>query len=49
MREGPFLLALGMLATAALVVGVSGWVLYLRDRRTARAGAVAHSEAAEGS
>lgn len=49
MREGPFLLALGMLAVASLVVGVSGWVLYLRDRRTARAGAVGHREATEGS
>jgi hypothetical protein len=47
MREGPFLLALGMLAVASLVVGVSGWVLYLRDRRTARAGAVVHREATE--
>ena len=49
MREGPFLLALGMLAVAALAVGVSGWVLYLRDRRSARAGAVVHREATEGS
>lgn len=47
MREGPFLLALGMLSVASLVVGVSGWVLYVRDRRTTRAGAVAHPEATE--
>jgi hypothetical protein len=31
-RETILLLALGMLVAAALVVGVSGWVLLLRDR-----------------
>lgn len=32
-----FLLAIVALAVAALTVGVSGWVLFVRDRRTARA------------
>lgn len=53
-----FLLALGMLIAAALAVGVSGWVLVVRDRALARAGhapGVAvqddahHREAREGS
>jgi hypothetical protein len=35
-REGPFLLALGMLVLASLMVGVSGWVLYARDRLSVR-------------
>jgi hypothetical protein len=37
-RQTTFLLALGMLIAAALAVGVSGWVLVLRDRALARAG-----------
>lgn len=31
-RQTTFLLALGMLIAAALAVGVSGWVLFARDR-----------------
>ena len=31
-RQTTFLLALGMLIAAALTVGVSGWVLFARDR-----------------
>ncbi len=37
-RQTTFLLALGMLIAAALAVGVSGWVLVVRDRALARAG-----------
>jgi hypothetical protein len=36
-RETLLLLALGMLVAAALVVGVSGWVLFARDRRLLKA------------
>jgi hypothetical protein len=36
-RETALLLALGMLIGASLTVGVSGWVLLIRDRRPARA------------
>jgi hypothetical protein len=36
-RQTTFLLALGMLVAAALVVSVSGWVLFLRDRALSRA------------
>lgn len=36
-RETILLLALGMLVAAALVVGVSGWVLLLRDRGRSKA------------
>jgi hypothetical protein len=36
-RDATFLLALGMLATAAFAVGVSGWILFVRDRRLATA------------
>jgi hypothetical protein len=36
-RQTTFLLALGMLVAAALVVSVSGWVLFLRDRALAKA------------
>jgi hypothetical protein len=54
-RQSTFLLALGMLIAASLVVSVSGWVLFARDRalhradaRAAGAGtAHAHHEAAE--
>jgi hypothetical protein len=35
-RQTTFLLALGMLVAAALVVSVSGWVLFLRDRASAK-------------
>ena len=31
-----FLTAIATLAVAALTVGVSGWVLFVRDRRIAR-------------
>jgi hypothetical protein len=46
-RESALLLALGMLVAASLTVGVSGWILLLRDRRLARAAAT-RSDAAEG-
>jgi hypothetical protein len=51
-RETLLLTALGMLVVAALTVGVSGWMLFLRDRRLAHAtsgtaGDVAHPEAVE--
>ena len=53
-RQTTLLLALGFLIAAALVVGVSGWLLLARDRRYARssmrpAGAtnVSHHEATE--
>ncbi|HEX5936443.1 MAG TPA: hypothetical protein VFZ75_01945 [Actinomycetota bacterium] len=36
-RETALLLALGMLIAASFAVGVSGWVLLIRDRRPARA------------
>ena len=32
-RDATFLLSLVTLAAAAIAVGVSGWVLFLRDRR----------------
>jgi hypothetical protein len=37
-RQTTFLLALVMLIAAALAVGVSGWVLVVRDRAFAKAG-----------
>jgi hypothetical protein len=37
-RQTTFLLALGMLIAAALAVGVSGWVLFARDRALVRIG-----------
>jgi len=37
-RETLLLLALGLLVVAALTVGVSGWTLFARDRRTRGAG-----------
>jgi hypothetical protein len=51
-RETLLLTALGMLVVAALTVGVSGWMLFLRDRRLAlttsgTAGDAAHPQAAE--
>ncbi len=36
-RETALLLALGMLIAASVAVGVSGWVLLIRERRSARA------------
>lgn len=50
-RETLLLLALGMLTAAALIVGLSGWTLLVRDRRLTRsiAGPVEpHPEAPEG-
>ena len=41
-HETPFLVALGTLVVAALVVGASGWVLFLRDRGLVRAEATVH-------
>ena len=41
-RDATFLLSLVMLTAAALVVGVSGWLLFVRQHRAA-----AHHEAAE--
>ncbi len=38
-HETPFLVALGTLVVAALVVGASGWILFVRDHRFARASA----------
>jgi len=37
-RQTTLLLALGMLIAAALAVGVSGWVLFVRDRALVRIG-----------
>jgi hypothetical protein len=34
-RETALLVALGMLIASSLAVGISGWVLLLRDRRPA--------------
>ena len=47
-RETALLLALGMLIAASLAVGVSGWVILIRDRRPARA-AHHRADATEGS
>jgi hypothetical protein len=44
-RQTTFLLALGLLIAAGLVVSLSGWILFARDRRARRAelaGADAH-------
>jgi len=47
-RDATFLLALILFAAAALAVGASGWVLWARDHRLAKAGsAAAHPEVAE--
>ncbi len=43
-RDATFLLSLIMLAAAALAVGISGWVLFVRDHRAA-----SHPPASEGS
>jgi len=45
-REATFLLALGLLITAAGFVSASGWILFVRDRHAGRA-AEPHHEAAE--
>ncbi len=37
-RQTTLLLAIGMLIAAALTVGVSGWVLFVRDRALVRIG-----------
>lgn len=47
-RDATFLLALVLFAAAALAVGASGWVLWARDHRLAKAAsAAAHHEVAE--
>jgi hypothetical protein len=38
-RQTAFLLALGLLILAAATVSVTGWILFLRDRRAGRANA----------
>ena len=43
-RDSTFLLALVMLLVAAAVVGVSGWVLFIRERRLAKASGPHHEE-----
>jgi hypothetical protein len=48
--DATFLLALAMLTASALAVGVSGWVLFVRDHRasaTARAAGGAHPASTE--
>ena len=45
-RQTTFLLALGMLIAASLVVSVSGWVLFARDRSLHRAAVRATAGAA---
>ena len=48
-RQTTLLLALGLLITAGAFVSVSGWVLFVRDRRSGRAAvAEPHDEAGEG-
>ena len=47
-RQGTFLLALGLLIAAAAFVSASGWILFVRDRRTSRATTTTeHHEAIE--
>ena len=36
-RQTAFLLALGLLILAAAIVSVTGWILFVRDRRASRA------------
>jgi hypothetical protein len=38
-RQTAFLLALGLLILAAATVSVSGWILFVRDRRAGRSDA----------
>ncbi|MDP9298670.1 MAG: hypothetical protein M3O98_08420 [Actinomycetota bacterium] len=51
-RQTALLLALGMLVAAALSVGVTGWILLVRDRRSAKpsqeTGHGPHPERSEG-
>ena len=51
-RQTALLLALGMLVAAALSVGVAGWILLVRDRRSAKpsleTGGGPHPERTEG-
>ena len=49
-RQATFLLALGLLITAAGLVSASGWILFVRDRRAGRASVATpeHHEAVEG-
>ena len=51
-RQTALLLALGMLVAAALSVGVTGWILLVRDHRSARpspeTGHGPHPERSEG-
>jgi len=35
-RQTAFLLALGLLILAAAIVSVTGWILFVRDRRAGR-------------
>jgi hypothetical protein len=37
-RQTAFLMALGLLILAAATVSVTGWILFVRDRRAGRAG-----------
>ncbi len=47
-RQSSLLLALGLLIAAAAFVSASGWILFTRDRRAARAlNAPHHHEAVE--
>jgi hypothetical protein len=49
-RQSTFLLALGLLIAAAAFVSASGWILFVRDRRSTRAPgrpAPEHHEAVE--
>ena len=56
-RQATFLLALGLLIAAAALVSVSGWILFVRDRRADRSAsasgtpdaAAEHQETAESS
>ncbi|MGZ5291042.1 MAG: hypothetical protein ACXWEH_01795 [Actinomycetota bacterium] len=47
-RQATLLLALGLLIAAAASVSASGWILFIRDRRDARATTHEHHEAVEG-
>jgi hypothetical protein len=38
-RQTAFLLALGLLILAAATVSVTGWILFVRDRRSGRSDA----------
>lgn len=48
-RQTTLLIALGLLIAAAAFVSVSGWILFVRDRRATRvSGAEPQSELREG-